>query len=536
MIYIFGHKNPDTDSVCSAIALSKLKNSIGFETSPYKLGDLSKETAFVLNRYNVEEPESLENVKTQVKDLVYEVIPEVDVYTSIISAYRTMEENNIRTLPVCSGGRLKGIITMKDIAMSLIKNDDNYLKTNMYNLLEGLNGKVIVEGDNDIEGKIYIMALYHKTVRKNDILAPESITIVGDNYDNIQLCIDSGVKLIVLTDNRVIPEKYIIEAKKKNIPIISVDMDTYETAQKIIHCSFVSSIMKDSKIVRFYPDDFLEDVMDEMNEKKHTFYPIVDKNKNYLGFIGRNNMFAPNRKNVILVDHNEYGQSADGIEEAKIIEIVDHHKIGSINTNEPISFRNMPVGSTCTIVYQMFKEMGVNIELEIAGLLMSGIISDTLFLKSPTTSEYDRFALSQLAELLDVDLDKYALEMFKAGTSLEGKSIEAIFYQDFKEFESEGYKIGISQIFTMDIESIFDMKEELLEFIDVVHKGNNYYISLLLITDIIREGSYILYKGSDVIIKNAFNVEPNQGTFVEGLVSRKKQGVPNIIESMNLFK
>jgi manganese-dependent inorganic pyrophosphatase len=536
MIYIFGHKNPDTDSICSAIALSRLKNSLGCITEPYRLGDLSKETDFVLNRYNVDEPKFLENVKTQVKDLEYEVIPEVDIYTSIMSAYKAMEENSIRTLPVCSGGRLKGIITMKDIAMSLIRNESNYLETNMYNLLEGLNGRVIVEGDNEIKGKIYIMALFHKTVKKNDLLDPDSITIVGDNYDNIQLCIDSGVKMIVLTDNRELPEKYVEEAKKKKVPIISVDLDTYGTAQKIIQCNFVSSIMKKSKIVRFNPNDFLEDVMDEMKEKRHTFYPVVDKNKNYLGFIGRTNLLSPNRKNVILVDHNEYGQSAEGIEEAKIIEIVDHHKIGSINTPVPISFRNMPVGSTCTIVYKMFKELGINIELEIAGLLMSGIISDTLLLRSPTTSESDRLALDELTKLLDIDAENYALEMFKAGTSLEGKTIEEIFYQDFKEFESDGYKIGISQVFTMDIDSVFNKKDELLDFIDVVHKGNNYYISLLLITDIIREGSYILYKGSDVIIKNAFNAKPDQGTFVEGLVSRKKQGVPNILESMSLFR
>ena len=290
-----------------------------------------------------------------------------------------------------------------------------------------------------------------------------------------------------------------------------------------------------TEIEKFCDFEYLVDVKSEIDESQIRNFPVTDKDNKFIGFIDRGHIINPQRKEVILVDHNEYEQSAEGIKEANIIEVVDHHKVGNIATSVPINFRIEPIGCTCTIIYRMFKENNIEIPREIAGMLISGIISDTLLFRSPTTTDIDRQVVKELNKILDLDLEKYAMDVFKAGTSLEGYTIEEIFYRDFKQFEIDGHKIGVGQVFTLDIDEIFEKKDEYLDFMEKAHKENDYYITLLVLTDILKEGSYILFKSSQAnVIKRAFNIEEKQGVFIEGLVSRKKQVVPNITKAIHL--
>lgn len=533
---IFGHKNPDTDTMASAIALSYLKNRTGYDTIPVILGELNNESKFVLKYFNIPEPELIDNVKIQVMDLNYERIEPIPPQTSIHQAYKIMDENNIKTLPIVDEQKhLLGIITMKDIAMGLIKGDFYTLNTNLDNIVRDLDGQILAKGSDKVNGRIRVLALYEDSIR--GILRKGDIVIVGDRYAVIEEAIKSDVQLILITGNKEIPKKYVDEAKAKSISIVKVPMDTYTVSKLICQCNTVESIMKTKNIIRFHETEYLDEVQEEMINTNYRYYPVIDKNHVFLGLIGRKHIMSPNKKKVILVDHNEYDQSAEGLQEAEILEIIDHHKIGDISTSMPISFRNMPVGSTCTIIYNMYKEKGVDIPYDMAGLMLSGIISDTLFFKSPTTTVKDRQAVYELNEIVKLDLESYSMDMFKAGTSLEGYSIEEIFYRDFKDFHMELGKVGIGQVFTLDIDSVFSRKDEFINFMDKVYTDKGYYLTLLMITDIIKEGSYLLYRSANSsIIPLSFNVEACQGTFVKDLVSRKKQVIPRIAEAMRMLK
>ncbi|OPJ55948.1 putative manganese-dependent inorganic diphosphatase [Alkalithermobacter paradoxus] len=534
-ILIFGHKNPDTDSVASSIAFSNLKRKLGYETIPCVLGNISKESKFALDYFKVEHPKVIKNVKIQIKDLSYDKIEGISPNISILSAYKLMESKNIRTLPIVDeNNKLLGIVTMKDIAMDLIKGDFYTLNTSLSNILNDLDGEILVGDEFLVFGKISVLAYYYETVKKGH-LDKDSIIIVGDRYDIIEHCINSKVKLIILTGSKDLPEKYISLAKANHVPIISVPTDTYTTSKLINQCNYISSIMR-RNIIKFDENEYIEEITDDVIVNNLRNYPIVRDNNIFLGFLGRKHLINPSKKKVILVDHNEYSQSAEGLNEAEILEIVDHHKIGDIYTSMPINFRNMPVGSTCTIIYNMFKEQNVDIDYKTAGILISGIISDTLLFKSPTTTVLDRKAVSELNEVVNIDINTFAMDMFKAGTSLEGFTIDEIFYRDFKEFNIEGTKAGMGQVFTLDIEDVFNRKDEFINFIEKVHEDKGYFLTLLVVTDILKEGSYLLYKcENNSLMSIAFGIS-EQGSFVENLVSRKKQVVPKISESIKIIK
>ncbi|WP_432665843.1 putative manganese-dependent inorganic diphosphatase [Wukongibacter baidiensis] len=538
MVYIFGHKNPDTDSIMSAIALSDLKNQLGHKTVPRALGNINKETKYILDHLEIDYPDVMDNVKTQIKDLDYDDIKGISPHHSILNAYKLMEQNKIRTLPIVDeNNELQGLVTMKDVAMGLIKGDFYYLKTSLRNIAEDIDGEILVENDSEIEGRIYIISYYRGTLAQNEILTKDSIVIVGDRYDIIDYAIDCGVKLLIITGGEKLPQKYIEKAHKNKVNLIIVNTDTYTISKLINQCNYVSSIMISKDIARFNEKEYLEDVKEELINNRHSYYPIVTDDNKYLGFISRRHLLKPKRKKVILVDHNEYSQSAEGLSEAEILEIIDHHKIGDISTLSPISFRNVPVGSTCTIVFQMYRECNVKIDKKIAGVLISGIISDTLFLKSPTTTDIDRLAVDELNAILKLDIEKFAMEMFKAGTSLEGQSIDEIFNKDFKEFNAEGNKIGIGQVFTLDIEEVLNRKDEFLEFMNTIHENKDYFITFLLITDILKNGSYMLFRSNNNgIISNAFGTSAYQGMFIKDIVSRKKQVIPKLVESINMMR
>lgn len=535
---IFGHKNPDTDSITSTLALSNLKHRLGYKSIPYMLGDTNKETEYVLNCFQCKKPRYISNVKTQVKDLNYDKIPGVSSFNSILYAYKLMEENDYKLLPVLnSEKKLLGIVSMKDIAMSLIKGDLYKIHTTIDNIVNDLKGEIIYANRSEIEGCVSVLALYYKTLMAREHMNKNTIVIVGDRLDIIDYVIECGVQLIILTCNSKLPQNYIQRVKEKGVSLIRVPQDTYTTSRLINQCNFISSIMISKDIILFKEDDYLDDVKEEILNKNHTNYPIIDKKDIYLGMMNKKHLLHPDKKEVILVDHNEYSQSATGLNEANILEIIDHHKLGDISTTLPIYFRNMPVGSTCTIIYNMYLENGVKIDQKIAGLLISGILSDTLAFKSPTTTDYDRKAVEGLNKILNLNIEEYAMKMFKAGSSLEGQSIEEIFNKDYKSFEIDGQTLGVAQVFTMDIDEVLARKNEFLNYMKTVHDKKNHSVTLLIITDIIKEGSYLLYQcDPHNLVPTAFVVEEEQGVFVKGIVSRKKQVMPKLIQQMNLLK
>lgn len=536
MINIFGHKNPDTDSVAAAIALADLKKKTGVEAEPGLLGPLNKETQYVLEYFGVTTPMLIDNVKPKLKDLNYDKVESIGPQKSLLSAYKIMEKNNIKTLPIVDEENLLiGIVTMKDIAMGLIKGDFYYLRSKIANIVEDLEGELLTgDADGEVEGQISVISYYYNTVVRDKIINENSIVIVGDRYDIIDYALDIGVKLLIITGGKEIPPKYLEKGREKQVPVVLVEKTTYAAAKQLNQSNYVSTIMKTKDLVKFTENEDLAEVKEELLIHRHSNYPVVTESNEYLGFVGRRHILNPNRKKVILVDHNEYGQSVEGLAEAEIVEVVDHHKIGDILTSTPIIFRNIPVGSTCTIVFNQFKEEKVPLERPIAGLLLAGIISDTLSLQSPTTTLLDQQAVQELQKIVQLDWQEFAVEMFKAGTSLEGQSIAEIFYKDFKKFSVKNKKIGIGQVFTLDIEDIFNRKKEFLEFIANIHQHQDYYLTLLLITDILREGSYLLYQcNNGRILANAFNTKVEQGVFIEKVVSRKKQVIPQVMEAVN---
>lgn len=537
-IMIFGHLNPDTDSVTSAIALAHLKNEKGMAATPYVLGEISKETAYVLTHFDVQVPNVLNNVKIQLKDMNLDKVEPLTPDNSILTAYHHMNQFKIRTLPIVDDQyKLLGIMTMKDIAMNAINGDFYKLETSFENIKMNLNANVLNFGHPEINGHILTTAFHDTTIINEDIFNNHSIVITGDRYDVIDYAISSNAQLIIITGDMKVPDRLIEKAAVKGVNMISTPYDTYYTSRIISQTNTLGSIMEQQKLIKFKENDYLENVKELIQTAKHSKFPVVDQNGKFVGIISRRHLLNPGRKNVIIVDHNELSQSAEGLIEANILEVIDHHKIGDISTNLPISFRNLPVGSTNTIVYQMYQEQGVTIPNDIAGLMLSGIISDTLLLKSPTTTSMDEEAVKALSQQLNINPQTYAMEMFKIGTSVKGKSVHDVFYNDFKEFVQDGYKIGVSQVFTLDVEEILNNKDAYLDFIKDVHHQRDHYATMMVVTDIINEGSYLLYESKhENLMSLTFSQDVSQWTYIKDCVSRKKQIIPKLIDAIQMIK
>ena len=538
---IFGHRNPDTDSIVAATALSDLKNRLGNTTRPYRLGEINRETAYVFDRFGVPLPEFLKDVKAQVGELDYEEVPAMHQHHSISHAYRHMQEHDMHTLPVVDDqGLLRGLMTMYDVAMSQVggtRTDLMRISTGYENMLYAINGRSCTRVKEDINGLITAMAYHTKTIIDQKILHDKSIVIVGDRHEIIQHAIDLTVELIVVTGGKSLPDPLRLKAEANGVNIIITEHDTFQTTKLINLANRVESIMHTDNLVKFVNTHYLEDVKETLEKSRHSKFPIIDEDGHYLGILSRRNVLRPKRKEVILVDHNEFHQSALGIEEAQVLEIVDHHKIGSIATQMPINFRNETVGATSTIVCKMYREARIPIPPEIGGLLLSAIISDTLFFKSPTTTPKDIRVAKTLAGELNLDLTQVAEDMFRAGTAITGRTKEDIFYSDYKEFDYKKRGFGISQFFTLDIESIRAREDEIITMMRAVKEEHHHVMVLMLITDIVRGGSYVYYETErPAVLREALKVEElAQGLFIPHLLSRKKQLLPQILEAVDFL-
>ena len=541
-IFVIGHKNPDTDSICSAIAYCDIKNRTTQESRyiPKRAGQINEETEYVLNRFGVHPPGYLSNIGTQVKDMDIRLSPEANKSMSLKNAWDLMQENSIVSLPIREkDGTLEGLITIGDIAKTYMDTTDSYLlsraRTQYQRIAETIGGKVI-EGNAHgyfIQGKIMVATANPDKMK--EYVEENDMVIMGNREEDHLQAIEQNVSCIIVGMGIEVTEKVLKLAHEKDIIIISSPYDTFTISRLINQSIPVKYIMKTDNLVTFNTEDFTDDIQEVMIKHRHRAFPVINKKGKCIGTISRRNFLDMHRKKVVLVDHNEKDQAVDNIDKADIMEIIDHHKLGTLQTMQPISFRNQPVGCTGTIMYQMYGEQKLEIPPKIAGLLCAAIISDTLMFRSPTCTLQDKMAAGALALIADISIEEFAREMFKAGSNLKDKSPEEIFYQDYKKFIAEGdICFGVGQISSMDADELREIKERLIPF--MVSECGRHGVSrvFFMLTNIIEESTELLYygEGSEEMASTAFHMEPTDGVFdLKGVVSRKKQLIPALMEA-----
>lgn len=531
--FIFGHKKPDTDSVMSAVGLSYLKNRLGENTEPRILGNVNKETKYALDYFGIKEPEYLNDVKLQIKDVNYHkgfLIKDTD---SVYDGYQKMLQEGLTGIPVVQqDNTFLGLITIKDLSHLVVNANFEELFTSYSNIMKVLKGEEILKFDDDIVGRIMVAAYRSTTFINEVVLSSNDILIVGDRHSVIEYAVERGVKLVILSGDSEIKEKHIEMARKNKVNIIRTPYDSYHITRLLPLTNYIKTMIRSYNPTKFEENEYVDTVLDINNKLKHTNYPIVDRKNKCLGLLKIIDLNEKHPKNVILVDHNEKLQSVEGLDEANILEIFDHHNLGSITTSAPINFRNMAVGSTCTIVYTLYKERGIEIPKEIAGVLISGILSDTLILKSPTATPRDKEAIEELARIAEVDYQEYGMNMLKAGTSLEGMTKEDVLYNDFKLYTINEKTFAIGQFFTMNFDEMKKDLDAYVHTLDEVAEANNYDFVGLYVTDIIQNGSYVIFntKGQEIVDVVYGQEALPEGYFVENCVSRKKHVVPLIME------
>jgi manganese-dependent inorganic pyrophosphatase len=543
-IYITGHKNPDTDSICAAIAYAEFKNKIGIPYAvPVRLGEVNRETQFILDYFKVDTPQLIETVKVQVSDLHIDNVAPVAPDISLKMAWNIMKKNNSKTLPVVDeNDSLMGIATISNLFSSFMDVWDSDIlsksNTTLENIVDTLSAKHVYIHDENLKlgGKIITAAMGPQSTES--ILEKGDVVICGDREDTQKVVIEKGASLVIITGNHTTSAEIIEISQKSGCSILSTPYDSFTSSRLITQSIPISYVMSSENIVSFDTDDFVEEIKDVMLETRYRSYPVVDGYNKVVGTISRYHLISQNRKKVILVDHNEKTQSVHGLEDAEVLEIIDHHRIADIQTGNPIYFRNEPVGSTSTIVASIFFENGIRPSKKVAGLLCAAIISDTLLFKSPTSTNVDKLMLKRLSEIANIDVDIFAREMFKAGTSLKNRTVDEIFHQDFKVFTLNNLKLGISQISTMDLEGFTDMKNDMLSLMEKKAVDNNFNLLVFMLTDILKGGSELLMAGKDKeLIARAFNVKLNgPSVYLPDILSRKKQIIPPLTAAITSLK
>ena len=547
-VLITGHKNPDTDSICAAISYSRLKNKINNTDRyiPCRAGSPNAETSFVLDYFKVDPPLLLDNVKTQVSDIAYRKTPGVSKNMSLKQAYQLMRDGHVVTLPaVNQHGVLEGLITMSDIAKSYMNVYDSAIistaETPFKNILETLEATLIT-GDanrNCQDGKVLIAAANPEMM--NYYIEPHDIVILGNRAESQLSALDNGADCIIICEGANASPTIKALAEQNGMIIMVTSYDAYTAARLINQSIPISFVMTKEGSHSVEEDDTVDEIKEVMSKKRHRDFPVISKDGRYLGMLSRRNLLGASGKQVIMVDHNELGQALDGMENAEILEIIDHHRLGTIQTLGPVYFRNQPLGCTSTIVYLMYQENKVEIDPQTAGLMMSAIISDTLLFRSPTCTKTDEMAGRALAEIAGVDIEKYAMEMFSSGSDLMQKTDREIFYQDFKTFSAGEIHFGVSQVTSLNEEELLSLKPRLFHFAKEAMGEENLDMAFVMLTNILKQDTLLLAIGhrADTMIQNAFFLEPKKEEFdfsgekVEGftavlekVVSRKKQLIP----------
>lgn len=532
-VYVFGHQKPDTDAVASAISAAFLMNQKykEYEFVPRILGKVSKETDFILKKFNVDTPEFLNDVKLKVKNISYRKDFYIHEDNSIKDAYDFITEHSTSGVPIVDHNlTVKSVITLKDIA-KLLMNLSTSLDTTMDNILKAINGRVVNKVDERIVGNIFVTSYRSTTFKEKEVLKKEDIVITGDRHSIIEQAVTSKVKMLILTNGNYMKEEHLALAIKNDINVIKTDLSIFEVMQLLKLSNSLKSY-KGNDVVCLYENDFSERIEELEKKYNYTNLPVIDKDDKCLGLLRYNETFEINKVKVLLVDHNEKNQSVEGLDEADIIEIIDHHKLGNVSTDKPINLRCMTLGSTCTVLYLMYKEQNINIPIDIKGIMLSAILSDTLCLKSPTTTKTDEEVVHTLAKELDINYEEYALEMFKEGSDLSDKDPEDIVTQDFKRFTMDDYLIGVGQVFVTGMDAIKEKQPFLKDALESVKKAGDFYATTLFVTDILTSTSYLYYTDSfKDELEKAFKIENlEQGYCLPEIVSRKKQIIPKIME------
>lgn len=539
VVYITGHRNPDTDSICSAISYSEFKNKVGVNAVPIRLGDVSRETQFALDYFGVKAPKLVETVKTQIADLEIDNVTPICPETSLKTAWSMIRKNNVKTLPVVDDeDRLVGLASQSNITSCYMDIwDTNVIQksgTKLENILDTLSAKCIYAAENDprFTGKVVVAAMQPESA--GEFIDDGDIVICGNREDTQNIVLDCHSSLMIITGNHTVSDEILQRAKEGNCSVIVTPYDTFTAARLITQSVPVNHVMARENLISFRTDDFIDDVREVMLKTRFRSYPVVNSENKIVGSISRYHLISKNKKKVVLVDHNENAQSVHGLEDAEILEIIDHHKIGGVQTGAPIYFRNEPVGCTATIVASIFFENGIRPSKKVAGLLCAAIISDTLLFKSPTATNADKLALNRLASIADIDPEKFAKEMFRAGSSLEGKTPSQILNQDFKPFTMNDIKVGVGQITTMDTEGFEAVRKDVVELMEKTAANDGYGLIVLLVTDILKGGSELIAIGDYTdAVSRAFGITlDGNSAYAPGVLSRKKQVIPQLTAAM----
>ena len=539
-VYVIGHKNPDTDSICSAIAYADLRQKVTGQVHEAKrAGHVNDETAYVLDRFGVEAPKLLTDVRLQVRDLDIHEMPGLKPNASIRDTWERMRQEQAKTLPIVKDDELVGVVSTGDIAKSYMDVYDSEIlskaRTQYRNIIKTLDGTMITGNEHGyfMRGKVAIGAsspnLMEEFIEKDDLV------ILGDREEAQACAVNIDASCMVICKDAEVSPKLIQKAKEQSIVIIQTPYDTFTTARLINQSIPVKFYMTSGPLTMFRMNDYVDDIKDIMAKKRFRDFPILDRHGRFKGFISRRRFLGASKKKVILVDHNERSQAVDGIEEAEIIEIIDHHRLGDIETVSPITFRNQPVGCTATIINQMYEENEIEVPREIAGLLCGAIISDTLLFRSPTCTPLDERTAKKLAKISDIDLEQMAQEMFNAGSNLKGKSAEDIWFQDFKQFTVNDTIFGVGQITSMSKEELAAIRDMMTEHLPKVLEAHNLNMIYFMLTDILAESTELLCVGTGArgIALSAFDLPDNAKSLIlKGVVSRKKQLIPVLVETM----
>ena len=546
---VLGHRNPETDSICSAICYAGFKHQLtGENYEPCRAGNVNPETQYVLDYFKLKAPRLVENVKTQVKDIEIRKTKGVSRGISLKNAWGLMQENNVVTLPcVTEEGLLEGVITIGDITKSYMNLYDSSIIskacTKYANILDTLEGSMVV-GDSEAyfdRGKVLIAAanpdLMENYIEKHDLV------ILGNRYES-QLCaIEMEAGCIIVCEGAGVSLTIRKLAQERGCAVITTPYDTYTTARLINQSMPISYFMTKENIIEFSEEDYLDDIREIMASKRHRDFPILDSDGKYIGMISRRNLLGAKGKSIILVDHNEKSQAVEGMESADIREIIDHHRLGTVETMSPVFFRNQPLGCTATIIYQMYQENHIEIDKTTAGLLCSAIISDTLLFRSPTCTPIDKAAGLALAQIAGLDIEKYAIDMFSAGSNLKGKSDGDIFYQDFKRFTVGNSVFGIGQITSLNAVELKDLRTRMSAYTEKEREQHEIDMMFFMLTNILTESTDLICtgQGAEQLIANAFHVKDEDMENVSGqtgivklpgVVSRKKQLAPQIMMAL----
>ena len=500
----------------------------------------NEETEYVLKRFGVEAPGYLSDVGTQVKDMEIRETPGVDSGISIKDAWAIMKQTSAVTLPITEeDGKLEGLITTGDIAKSYMDAHDNYFlsnaRTQFRSIANTVEGTVVTGNPHGyfVRGKVVIGAAHPDKL--GEFLEEDDLVILGDRHEDHLCAIEQNVSCIIVCNHTEVTQDIREAAEKNQCVIIQSALDTFSVARLINQSIPVKHIMKKDNLITFQTDDYTDNIKDIMVKNRHRAFPVVNKHGKYIGTVSRRNLLGMKKKQLILVDHNEKTQAVDNIDSAEILEIIDHHRLGSLETLQPIVFRNQPVGCTATILYQMYAEKALEIDPKIAGLLCAAIISDTLMFRSPTCTLSDKMAAGALALIAGINIEEFAKEMFTAGSNLKGKTIEVIFYQDFKRFTSDKVNFGVGQISSMNAEELKDLKKRLLPMMKHECGKNGISMVFFMLTNILEESSEIICygDGSGKLVEDSFEVQEKEGGYLlPGVVSRKKQLIPAFIGTL----